>query len=229
MTGQDQRPTANRDIRVWDLPVRVFHWALSALVIVSFVTGQIGGNAMQYHEWSGLCILTLVVFRLLWGFAGSRTARFVDFVRGPRAVLRYAGALLRGRSSPHAGHNPLGGWMVLLLLGSLLLQAGTGLFANDDVMIEGPLAQHVSKDTSDWLTRIHHINFNVLAVLISLHIAAALSYLLVKRDNLIVPMITGRKPASGVPDAPDLRGGRVWLAILLLAVSAALVWSLLRL
>jgi cytochrome b len=213
---------------VWDLPVRLFHWVLVALILVSFVTAQIGGNAMQWHEWSGLSVLSLLLFRLLWGFVGSTYARFASFVRGPRAALAYARALLRGEVPFFPGHNPLGGWMIVLLLASLVLQAGTGLFANDDVMIEGPFARYVTKETSDLLTRVHHFNFNVLATLVGLHVAAALFYLFARRENLILPMLTGRKliPADQRVAAP--RGGPLWLAAALLAACAAAVYLAVR-
>jgi cytochrome b len=181
---------------------------------------------MQIHQWSGMSILTVVLFRVLWGFLGSTRARFSDFVRGPRAAFAYARGLLRGGAAFYPGHNPLGGWMVLALLASLLLQAGTGLFANDDIMLEGPLAKHISKEASDWLTGIHHLNFAVLLTLSALHVAAALFYLMVKRDNLVLPMITGRKPLpeGGAFDPP--RGGPLWLAALLVALCAGAVWAL---
>lgn len=228
MTDPEAARKPLRALRVWDVPVRLFHWLLVALVLVSFTTAQIGGNAMQYHEWSGLTVLTLVLFRVLWGFAGSTYARFGGFLRGPRSALDYARELLRGRPAFHAGHNPLGGWMILLLLASLLVQTGTGMFANDDVMIEGPLVKHVSKATSDLLTRIHHINFNVLLGLITLHVGAALYYLRVKQENLIVPLFTGRKQVPDGLPAQDRRGGPVWLAAVLLGVSAAIVWGILK-
>jgi cytochrome b len=196
------------------------------LVAFSFVTAQIGGNAMQYHEWSGFTILTLVLFRLLWGFVGGTHARFVDFLRGPRAVLKYAGALLRGKPRFIAGHNPVGGWMVLALLLCLLVQTGTGLLANDDIMLEGPLAKHVSKETSDLLTAVHHGNFAVLATLVGLHVAAAFYYLVVKRENLIRPMFSGRKQPPQDADVPPATGGSTLLAALLLAVCAGGVWLL---
>lgn len=222
-------PEARRSLLVWDLPVRVFHWTLVVLIVVSFTTAQIGGNAMQYHEWSGFAILTLVLFRVLWGFAGSTYARFGAFLSGPRTALDYARTLVRGRTAFHPGHNPLGGWMIVLLLASLLVQAGTGLFANDDIMIEGPLAKHVSKDLSDLLTRVHHFNFNVLLALVVLHVGAALFYLGVKRDNLILPLVTGRKQVPHDAPARDRRGGPLWLAAVLLAASAGAVWIVVRL
>jgi cytochrome b len=229
MADRLQPAPAGRTVRVWDLPVRVFHWVIVVLLAISFVTGHVGGNAMRIHEISGFSILALVLFRVLWGFLGSTHARFSAFVRGWSAVRSYAAALLTGRGASHIGHNPLGGWMVIALLLALLLQAGTGLFANDDIMTEGPLYQHISKELSDRLSLVHQVNSYVLAVLIILHIAAALYYLWGKRENLILPMVTGRKSTrADQGDVEDLRGGALWLALLLLAMCAALVWLVVR-
>ena len=188
-------------IRVWDIPTRVFHWLLAALVLFSFITGNIGGTAMRYHEWSGFTILVLLVFRLVWGFVGGAQARFAAFVSGPAGVARYAASLLRGDPPAHIGHNPLGGWSILALLASLLIQASTGLFANDDILTEGPLFGWVSKQTSDRLTGIHHLNQKVLLVLIVIHICAVFFYLIARRENLIKPMITGTKTWHQQQDA----------------------------
>lgn len=217
-----------RHVRVWDLPVRVFHWLIVGLLVVSFVTGHVGGNAMRIHELSGFSILTLVLFRLSWGFLGSTHARFSSFVRGFAAARSYTAVLWSGSSAVYTGHNPLGGWMVLALLLCMLIQAGTGLFANDDIMIEGPLARHISKDSSDRLSLVHEINSYVLAVLATLHIAAALYYLWRKRENLILPMITGRKWVPGDAGIEDFRGGQVWLAAAVLAICVGFVWLLVR-
>ena len=225
MNAPLDRSAAGRSALVWDLPVRLFHWTLVALIATSVASAEIGGNAMQIHQLSGVSTLTLVLFRILWGLAGSTRARFADFVRGPRAACAYACALVRGRAPFSAGHNPLGGWMVLALLASLLVQAGTGLFANDDIMIEGPLARHTSKETSDWLTGIHHVNSVVLLVLIGVHVVAALLYLVIKRENLIVPMLTGRKLLAPGQAVEPTRGGPLWLAALLLTGCAgAVAW-----
>ena len=222
--AQRQAPTA----RVWDIPVRVFHWLLVALIVVSFTTAQIGGNAMRIHELSGFSILTLVLFRVLWGIFGSTYARFSDFVRHPRQAIEYARSLRRGRSAFYAGHNPLGGWMVVALLLCLLVQTATGLFANDDVMTEGPLFEWVSKRTSDILSRIHEVNFYVLLALITLHVAAALYYLWGKRENLILPLFTGRKQVREAQDVPASRDAPLWLALVLVAVCAVGVYLLVR-
>jgi cytochrome b len=208
---------------VWDLPLRIFHWALVLLVVSQIVTATIGGNAMEYHALGGYTILTLVLFRILWGFTGGTHARFGNFLRGPEAVVRYAHMLIKGTAESHRGHNPLGGWSVVLMLVSLLVQAMTGLFANDDVMMEGPLAKHVSDDASAMFTVIHDINAGILLTLISLHILAVLFYLFRRKQNLIGPMFTGRKPIE-LMDAWPPRAGNPWLAALLLGASSLLVY-----
>lgn len=210
-------------VRVWDLPVRIFHWVLVVLVLSQIVTATIGGNAMEFHALGGYAILALVLFRISWGFVGGTHARFRDFLRGPAAVGRYAHRLIKGTAQTHRGHNPLGGWSVLLMLVSLLVQAATGLFANDDVMMEGPLAKHVSEDASALFTAIHDINAAILLTLISLHILAVLFYLLHGKQNLIVPMFTGRK-AIELMDARPPKTGNPWLAALLLVAFSSLVY-----
>ena len=180
-------------ILVWDLPTRVFHWLLVLLVAVSFVTGKAGGTAMHYHEWSGVVILWLILFRVLWGFWGSTPSRFVSFLRGPRTVWAYARTLWGKGHDAYLGHNPMGAWSIIAMLTVLTIQAGTGLFANDDIFTEGPLFHLVSKATSDWLTRVHRINQDILLALIVLHLAAIVFYWGVKRENLVAPMMTGRK------------------------------------
>ena len=141
-----------RRVTVWDLPTRLFHWLLVGFVVTSFVTVEIGGNAMQIHELSGFVILSLLLFRVGWGFFGSRPSRFSDFVHGPKAVLSYVRGLLRNDTPPHFGHNPLGGWSIVAMLLALFVQAGTGLFANDDIMTEGPLYSWVNKATTGHMT-----------------------------------------------------------------------------
>ncbi len=148
---------------------------------------------MQYHEWSGVAILVLIVFRLIWGLIGGQQSRFSAFVKGPAAVLRYASTLISKDSKQYVGHNPLGGWSILAMLTSLFIQAGTGLFANDDILTEGPLYDLVNKETSDWLTGIHNLNQNFLSFLVAIHLGAIIFHLVVKRENLIWPMFTGRK------------------------------------
>lgn len=215
-----------RTVRVWDLPTRLFHWILVVLVASNLVTGSVGGLwQMELHMTCGYAILALVLFRLVWGVVGSRHSRFGAFVHGPAAVLAYARDLVRGRSAPAVGHNPMGGWSVMALLTVLLLQAGTGLFANDDILTEGPLARTVSKATSDALTSVHVASSNVLMLLIAVHLVAVFGYLIVKRENLIRPMITGVKrwpPGHG--PAADAPFASSWSALVAAAAAVALVW-----
>lgn len=214
-------------VPVWDLPTRLFHWTLVALMIVQWLTAEFG-SAMDWHVWGGYAVLALVLFRVIWGFVGSDTARFSDFVRGPGAALEYAKALLRGETPLYLGHNPMGGWSILAMLVLLLIQAGTGLFANDDIVTEGPLYAWVSKGTSDWLTTIHRINFNLLLLVIAVHISAVLFYLFVKRENLIHPMLSGRKQLSSDLANAAPRIVSPWIGLAVLAVAVAAVWLLVR-
>ncbi|MCS6947942.1 MAG: cytochrome b/b6 domain-containing protein, partial [Steroidobacteraceae bacterium] len=165
--------------------------------------------------------------RLVWGFVGTRHARFVNFVRGAAQIVAYARATVRGTPPATPGHNPVGALMVLALLALLLAQALTGLFASDDVSEFGPLLGLVTPYFSSLATRWHHRIFDVLAVLISLHVAAALAYLFWKRVNLITPMLTGYKPADQVPPGERIQGSRLWLAVAIAALFAALLaWGI---
>lgn len=212
-------------VKVWDLPTRLFHWTLVALMIAQWLTAE-NSDTMNYHIWGGYAVLTLVLFRLIWGFVGSDTVRFRDFVRGPGAAIAYVQALLRGETPLYLGHNPMGGWSILAMLALLLVQAGTGLFANDDITVEGPLYGWVSKSTSDWLTSVHQFNFNLLLAVIAVHIAAVLFYLFVKRENLVHPMLSGRKhlPPSAIDSVPRLV--TPWLGLAVLGVAVMMVWLL---
>lgn len=206
--------------RIWDLPTRLFHWILVLLIGLQYATGEFHFLDLRWHFWFGYATLALVGFRVLWGFVGSQTSRFADFLCGPRAVWQYIRAQMSGNSPTHFGHNPLGGWSVLALLTSIAVQAVSGLFASDDIDTDGPLVAHVSHATVRAMTRVHVWNQNILLILIGLHIAAVLLYLLVKRENLIAPMITGVKR---VAQARDLRFAGSWLALALFAVCAVLV------
>jgi cytochrome b len=210
-------------IRIWDLPTRLFHWILVVLVVFSVVTAEIGGNWLDWHMRSGYCILTLLLFRLLWGFAGSYHARFANFVRPPAAALAYLRGLRSGSAAARGGHNPLGALSVVALLIAFLLQASTGLFANDDsTSTEGPLAKLVSNHTSNLLTAVHEINQWVLYTLVALHVAAIAYYWFARRENLVTPMLTGDKPGTGLVAAADNAGIRV-RALILLVIAGAIV------
>ena len=214
---------------VWDLPLRLCHAVLAASVTGSFVTHWLGDRAFRWHEVCGCATLVLVAFRIAWGFVGPRHARFAGFVRGPRAVLGYARALARRAPPLATGHNPLGGWMVLALLATLLVQAASGLLANDAVVDAGPLYGYVSAARSDALSRLHRLLSNWILAGACLHVAAVLAYRFVLRSDLIRPMLTGFKdglpPTAGIERSA--RGQRLVLAATLLVVLASLlVWLL---
>lgn len=208
-------------VRVWDIPVRLFHWLIVVLVAFSWWSAEEGGVMLKYHMWSGYTVLILLLFRVGWGMVGSRYARFADFVHGPRQVLATARALIDRQPLRIAGHNPVGGWMVVALLVCLLVQAVTGLFANDDLFNEGPLYGYVGKDWSDRLTAIHHLNFNVLMALVAVHVSGVVWHRLRKGERLITAMFTGRKtlPRGTEPAAPVA----LWRVLVLIGASAAIV------
>lgn len=212
-----------REIRVWDPAVRAVHWLQAALVATSVTTGFVGGSALRIHRLSGYAILALVLFRLAWGFRGAHHARFRSFLRGPRAVISFVRDTLSLRRPVYAGHNPLAGWEVLALLAVLLVQATTGLFANDDIFFEGPLYPLVSKALSDVLTRVHHANAVVLLTLVAMHLLAAALHFLLEGRNLVLPMITGRARWPEGLEAPDAGPPRPWLALSLFVVACLLV------
>ena len=216
-------PSAVASRRVWDLPVRIFHWALVAGVLASYVTSRIGPEYFRLHLAAGYLVTVLVAFRLLWGLVGTRHARFASFVRGPRAVLRQASELLRGQPARHAGHNPLGALMVLALLASLAVQAVTGLFGNDEIFNVGPLYGWVSDERSLQLTAIHQLLFNWIACAIVIHVLAIVAHRLLTRENLVRAMWTGNKPVEVVASDEAIDSSRLWLALLLLAIVIAVL------
>jgi cytochrome b len=203
--------------------VRAVHWVQVALVATSVATGFTGGNVLRIHRLSGYALLALVLFRAAWGFAGGRHARFASFLRGPRAVLGFVRETVALRRPLHAGHNPLAGWVTLALLAALLVQASTGLFANDDLFFEGPLAKLVTQDLSDRLTGVHKTNARILLALVAMHVGAVLFHLVVERQNLVAPMFTGRKRWPEGMEAPDPGRPRPWLAIALFLAACAAV------
>ena len=209
-----------KTVLVWDLPVRLFHWCVVVLVFVSWLSADQGW--MTIHLGSGLTLLALLLFRLGWGFFGSTTARFGNFLHPPRRVLGYLKGLSGGDRILYAGHNPAGGLMVLAMIIILLAQALTGLFANDGLHFNGPLALLVPSETSDGITALHRLIFNGILLLVWCHVVAVGFYLLVRRDNLVLPMLTGRKPHGHVPEGAKLAFTRLSIALLLFSLSAAI-------
>ena len=206
-------------VAVWDLPTRLFHWVLVGLIGFSWWSAE--NDELELHLYSGYAILTLLLFRILWGLVGSSTARFRNFLRGPAAVLAY----LRDTKGWRAvGHTPIGALSVVALLGLIALQVGTGLTnSDDDGLHEGPLAPLVSEGFAEAAHEVHEIVFNVLLAFIALHIAAVLFYRLVLGKKLIGAMLSGR--AALDPDVAPMRPGRGWVALIcLLAAIAVTRW-----
>ncbi len=211
---------------VWDLPLRLSHWGLALTVTGAFVTDWVGPAAFGAHVVCGSTALVLVLFRVAWGFVGPAHARFADFVRGPRAVRASLAGLRRAAYRRLAGHTPLGGWMVLALLGLVAAQAGLGLFANDEISHTGPLYGYVDGHLSTRLSAWHvRIAYTILGAVV-LHVGAALYYRLVLGDDLVRPLVTGYK--RGVAAAAAIERQRTGLALLILAILAALVVWLIR-
>jgi cytochrome b len=211
-------------VKIWDPWVRLVHWGLVLLLGLSWWSAETG--RMDLHLTSGYLMLTLVLFRIGWGIWGSDTARFTRFLRSPLAAFTHLRHLGRREPDTELGHNAAGGWMVLVILAILLVQVGTGLFADDQVLTRGPLAAHVSGETSDFATFIHIRNFNLILGLVGLHVVAVLLYLALKRQNLVGPMVTGAKwlPATLARHTPRL--GSPVLALGWLVVVGLGVWRL---
>jgi cytochrome b len=212
-------------VRIWDLPVRLAHWLLVVAIAGSWLTHQGGTAWFWLHRYCGYTVPVLVAFRLLWGAVGTRPARFRAFVRGPRAVVAY---LRSGWRSASPGHNPLGGWSVLLMLALLGLQAVTGLFANDEVASAGPLYGWVDHATSNRLTDLHHASFDWLLAAIALHLVAVAFYELVLGRRLIAAMLTGQSRAE-LPAAVGIDRSLTLRATALVVALALALAGLLRL
>ena len=211
-------------VRVWDAPTRLFHWALALCFVCMVVTGQIGGTAMVWHFRFGYGVFALLLFRLAWGLFGGHWSRFSTFVVGPSRIWRY----LRGQGAEHdaIGHNPLGGLSILAMLIFLFMQIASGLLSDDEIAATGPLVQFVSSNLVSVATFYHkEIGKVALLGMVFLHLGAIAFYYFRKRENLVIPMITGDKSTPlDVPSArdawPERRRG-----LLIFLVCSALVWS----
>jgi cytochrome b len=218
-----------RKVRVWDLPLRLFHWLLVLCLLGSVVTANVGeGSLMDWHFRFGYVALTLILFRLMWGVVGPRYARFSSFVFSPRASLAY---LRRAADAPRTlGHTPVGALSVFALIAVVAIQASAGLFTSDDISVEGPLARLVSNATVSQASWLHHWNPWVILALVVLHVAAIAFYRIARRKSLVKPMLTGDKmvapdemaaeaDATGARDDASMR----LRALVVLAVAAAIV------
>ena len=221
-----ETPQSMTPIRVWDLPTRVFHWALVVIVIALVITGNVGGNAMVGHVKLGLAAGALLLFRLVWGLVGGRWSRFTSFVRSPATIVRYLKGELREGEHLDVGHNPLGALSVLALLGLLCLQVATGLVADDEIATTGPLNRFVSsavaRIASGWHTEVGKA---LLIVLVLLHVGAIVYYKRRKQIDLITPMVRGDKALpAGTPASADTLATRGLALAVLAAFAAGAVW-----
>ena len=210
-------------MRIWDLPVRLFHWTLVILLATSWLSAEM--LWMRVHMWTGLTVMALLLFRLIWGFIGSDTARFTRFLRSPAQAIRHLMEMTKREPDHEIGHNAAGGWMVLGLLALLALQVTTGLGAQDEGVVEGPLALTLGKDTSDWLTRLHHLNFKLIQIAVLLHVLAVIAYRVLKGQDLLTPMITGKKRLPGTARAPAMMHPVLGLAVFVLCALAVFVFT----
>jgi cytochrome b len=210
-------------VRIWDLPTRIFHWALLVCVVGLIITGNVGGNLMPWHFRLGYCVMTLLLFRIIWGLIGGRWSRFASFIYAPSTLIAY----LKGQGKPEhsAGHSPLGAGSVFALLGFLALQVATGLISDDEITNSGPLTRFVSNARVSLATWWHKdVGKWVIAALIVLHIVAILFYLYKKKENLIRPMLDGDKQmVQAIEPSKDTAGSRA-VALLLLMICAGFVY-----
>ena len=239
MIGKDHEVESKKTFKVWDIWVRLFHWLLVILILLSYLTAEIGGfdftvpgtgyfvSTMNLHVWSGLAILGLLIFRLIWGFIGSSSARFTNFLRSPRAILGYLRATFRGPVPFFAGHNPAGGAAVAIILLVLTIQATTGLFAQDDSFFatKGPLAYVVGDETSKKITGIHKQWWEyVVVVVIAIHLAANLFYWLIKKQDLITAMFTGKRRLPDSQAPPHVSMKTNWHGAAVAIIAGITIW-----
>ena len=217
--AQDIRPGG---ILVWDVPTRAFHWLAALLIVAAYATARLGW--MDWHARAGDALLVALLFRLLWGVFGSQTARFSSFIASPQAALSHLARALRPAPDLQLGHNPAGGWMALLMIALMLGETLTGLYVGDDIADHGPLTDSVPAVVANLIQALHdQIVWDALVLAVAIHLTAILAYAVVKRHNLVLPMITGRKAlaaaqprlASGARAALALGGGAVLAAALI--------------
>lgn len=211
-------------VRVWDLPTRLFHWLLVFLIAGLAVTGYVGGGAMDWHARLGYAVLTLLFFRIAWGFVGGHWSRFRSFLYAPSSVVAYIG----GRAHPDhlVGHNPLGAGSVFAMLAVLLAQVATGLIGDDEIAFTGPLNRFVSSAAGVRATWYHkEVGQWLLVALVVVHVAAIAWYVRRKRQNLVLPMIVGDKDlAAPAKSSRDDLVSRLAALVLLAACAALVAW-----
>ncbi|MGD0562443.1 MAG: cytochrome b/b6 domain-containing protein [Roseiarcus sp.] len=221
----DDAAGVGRKIVVWDVPTRVFHWLAVALIGAAYATARL--NWMDWHARAGYALLVALLFRLLWGFFGSQTARFASFLASPRAAARHLAHALRREPDLQVGHNPAGGWMVLLLVALMLGETLSGLYVGNDIAEEGPLSERVPALIANLIDDSHdRFLWDALLAAIAIHLLAILAYAVGKRHNLLLPMVAGRKVLPPATRPPLMKSSA--RALLLLACSAAAAIALVK-
>lgn len=214
-------------IKVWDLFVRLSHWLIVILVISAWLSANYGDAEFKWHSWNGYALFILLITRIIWGIVGSTSARFSHFIKSPYNVLAYLSDLTRGKEAAYLGHNPAGAWMVVILLAGLFLQVVTGLFSSDDIIAEGPFSFFLSGKNVSLMTGLHHLGFDILMILVVVHVLAVIYHQFFKRENLIGAMLTGKKIVRKNEVGEVLYFKSFYFALIILAVVAFVFWGVL--
>jgi cytochrome b len=215
-----------KHVLIWDLPLRLFHWLFAGTVIASWYTSDQDNDLIELHMQLGYFALGLLIFRITWGFLGTQHSLFRSFLPTPKRVLLYIKDLRQNKVKSSSGHNPLGSLMVILMIFLICLQAVSGLFINDDVFSSGPYYESVSKEVEQVMVFLHHNVFDLMIAAIVLHLLAITYYVRVKKQSLVIPMITGKKPISQVSITDKITHSKLWLALIIVLVVAAFVYWL---
>ncbi len=217
--------SGQKTVRVWDLPTRLFHWSLLVLVAVVWISSEFHGSLFNIHIIGGIAILAMIVFRVIWGVIGSRHALFIDFVRGWSKVRAYGQSMLTAKAAYHAGHNPIGGWMILALLATLTLTSFSGLFISDDGYV-GPLVGTVSSGLSNILGEVHEGVAGLLGFLIAIHIFGVVVHSIITRENLPRAMWSGDKSVPADENISSIAQVGWWRVGVAVGLSIAAIWGL---
>jgi cytochrome b len=207
---------------IWDLPLRIFHWTFAATIVGCWATHELGSDYIDWHMRLGYTAMTLVLFRVVWGFVGTKHSKFKHFVVGPSSIFDY----LKFGKSKSVGHNPLGSLMVVGMLFMVVIQSMSGLFVDDEIFTTGPYFNAFGDSVDDLMNTIHHNAFDVIGIAVALHIVAIIFYQKVKKQNLVKPMITGYKSSDDVSEAEGIKGSRIMLAVAVALLCAAFVYWL---
>jgi len=214
-----------KKVLIWDLPLRLFHWLLVATIVGAWYTSDQDNGLIDYHLILGYVTLGLIIFRIVWGFLGTTHAKFSQFIPTPNKVIHYVKHFKQPQVTPYAGHNPLGGLMVIFMLIIILFQAISGLFMNDDIFTNGPYYGTINEEFEAILTFFHRNSFNVILGAIALHLLAILFYKVIKKKSLVTAMITGKKSSKEVVKEDVIKHSKLILAfIITLAVAVFIYW-----